>query len=259
MNSLISFFFFVLLLLGCSCAVAQSPAPAPLSASSPLDQILDALDARGRNLNDFFADVSLSQSDTLGSGVSTLSGKVFYQSKPDADARMRVAFDTRKVGAKIDKDSRLEYLLDKGWLVEQDYKHKVQVDRQVLKPGQKINLLKLGEGPFPLPIGQSRADVLKMFDVKKIELAKDDPADTVHVQLNPKPGTQFERKFKSIDVWVDLKTNFPCRIETLDRNQTEVRTTDLSNIQVNHGLEARQFALDKTPDTWTHRTEEMSE
>ncbi len=231
----------------------------PLSAGSSLEQILDALDARGRDLMDFSADVSLSQSDVLGSGVSTLSGKVFFQARPDADARMRVAFDTRAVGKKVDKEARLEYLLDKGWLIEQDFKHKVQVDRQVLKPGQKINLLKLGEGPFPLPIGQPRGEVLKMFDVKKLEAAKEDPAETVHIQLSPKPKSQFERKFRSIDVWVDLKTSFPRRIETLDRNQTEVRTTDLSNVQVNKGLDAGRFALEKTPETWTHRTEEMSE
>ena len=29
----------------------------------------------------------------------------------------------------------------------------------MLKPGEKLNLLKLGEGPFPLPIGQKKEDV----------------------------------------------------------------------------------------------------
>jgi hypothetical protein len=35
----------------------------------------------------------------------------------------------------------------------------------VLRPGEKVNLLKLGEGPFPLPIGQKRDDVKRQFDV----------------------------------------------------------------------------------------------
>jgi len=250
--------FWLVFLIGCSLAAAGGPA-APLNADSSLDQILDALEARGQNLKDFSADVSMSATDALGSGTSTSSGKVYYQAKGEGDARMRVDFDTRKIGNKVEKDAKLEYLLDKGWLIEQDYRHKTQVDRQVLKPGQKINLLKLGEGPFPLPIGQPRQEVLKMFEVKKVPPGANDPADTLHVQLNPKPGSQFAKKFKSIDVWVDLKTNFPRRIETVDANQTEIKDTDLTNIQVNQGLTDRQFTLEQTPETWTHRTEEMSE
>ena len=107
------------------------------------------------------------------------------------------------------------------------------VRQQVLKPGEKLDLLKLGEGPFPLPIGQKKEAVHEQFDVKKIAPSKDDPKDvaTVHVQLAPKPGTQFERKFETIDVWVDAKTHMPARIDTA-QGET-VRSTLLTNFKVN--------------------------
>jgi len=247
-----------MVLLGWSCVAAQMPVTA-MDADSSVEQVLDALHARGIGLKDFSADVSLSTTDMLGSGKTTLSGKVYYQAKGQGDARMRVIFDTREVGKKIDKESKLEYLLEDGWLIERDWKRKIQVDRQVLKPGQKIDLLKLGEGPFPLPVGQPRAEVLKSFDVKKIEAAKDDPAGTVHVQLVPKAGTQFERKFKTIDVWVDLKTDFPRRIETIDPNATEVRTTELPAMHVNQGLRDGQFELEKIGNDWTRKSEAMEQ
>ena len=51
------------------------------------------------------------------------------------------------------------------------------------------------------------------------------------MQLTPKPGTQFARKFDAIDVWVDPKTHMPARIDTA-QGET-VRTTELKNFTVN--------------------------
>ena len=79
--------------------------------------------------------------------------------------------------------------------------------------------------------------------MKKAAPAKDDPPGTVHVQLTPKPGTQFARKFDVIDVWVDLKTNMPARIDT-PQGET-FRTTELKNFTVNPEppLTDKDFAL----------------
>src|SRR6185295_10789202 len=117
--------------------------------------------------------------------------------KGEGDSRLRIIFDQKFFGEKQQPNSKVEYMLDKGWLTDRDYKRKIEIQRQVLKPGQKVNLLKLGEGPFPLPIGQPKEEVLKMFEVKKIDANKDDPPDTVHVQLSPREGTRFAKKFKS--------------------------------------------------------------
>jgi hypothetical protein len=258
-----------LILLACSCVSAQNATPAPpinlngpaqpaaLDANSTLDQILDALHQRGLGLKDFTADVTLQEIDELSGDTSTWTGKTWYQAKGEGDARMRVQFDSKKVGSRVDKEAKVEYMLDKGWLIDRDYKRKIQVDRQVLKPGQKVNLLKLGEGPFPLPIGQPKEDVLKLFEVKKVDPAQEDPPGTVHLQLIPRRDSQFERRFQSIDVWVDTKTNFPRSIETSDRNGTGRRRTELSNIQINQGIGDQQFTLEKVAEGWTMKSEEM--
>src|SRR6185503_20430076 len=110
--------------------------------------------------------------------------------------------------------------------------------------GQKMNLLKLGEGPFPLPLGQDKADVHKMFEVSKQSSGgKDDPPGTIHARLTPKPGTQFEQKFGTIDVWIDPHSRMPVKIETVDPNGVATRTTELKNIRVNTKLTAEDFKL----------------
>lgn len=249
------FLQFLVSVLAC-CVFGAGTAVGKLEADAGVDQVLDALHERGIGLKDFTADVTLTESDALGGGTTKLIGKVWYQAG-EGQGRIRVLFDTKLVDDRRDAGAKVEYLLDKGWLIERDYKNRVQVDRQVLKPGQKINLLKLGEGPFPLPIGQPREEVLKMFQVRKMERSQGDPDNTLHVQLHPKPQTQFERKFKTIDIWVDQESLFPRRIETMDRNETEVRTTDLAGIRVNMGLDDRQFALEAIGGDWRIRSEEM--
>jgi outer membrane lipoprotein-sorting protein len=232
---------------------------AQLHNGSTREDILDALNTRGQGLKDFTANVSLAETEALSGETTTMVGKVVYQARGEGDARMRVLFDKKLFGEKVQPGAKVEYTLDDGWLTDRDYKRKIEIRRQVLKPGEKINLLKLGEGPFPLPIGQPREEVLKQFDVQKINAAQGDPADTVHLELAPKPTTQFARKFKKIDVWVETKTAFPRRIATLDKSEAETRTTDLTDIQVNVGVKNDAFVLEDVGAGWTKKTEQMDQ
>src|SRR5438105_12766802 len=180
---LLSITFTLVLLL-----LAAAVAPAALSEASSVDDVLYALDARGRSLNQFTADVTLTETDEGTAVDSQRSGHVWYQKRQGND-RIRVAFDQKAEG-RFNKPEKLEYLLDGGWLVDRDYRRSIEVKRQVLRPGEKINLLKLGEGPFPLPIGQPREEVHKEFDVSKGDPALAGPKGAPHVALKPKEGTR---------------------------------------------------------------------
>lgn len=220
---------------------AQSTKPeAP--ADSSVDQILDALDARGKDLKSFTADLTLGEADAATGDETTRRGKFWYQADHNGSARIRVTFDTKVAGNKVTED-KIEYLLSGPDLIDRTYRTRTQVTRHILKPGEKLDLFKLGEGPFPLPIGQKKEDVHAQFDVKNVGPKKDDPVDTTHVQLIPKAETRLERKFKSIDVWVGTKDQMPHRIETLDKNESSTRITELSKIEINAPLADKDFAL----------------
>jgi hypothetical protein len=235
--------------------------PAPARAVVSIDEVLDALDRQGDQIKDFTADVALTETDELTKEAFTRAGTVRFQKLPDGDARIRVDFKTRKAGDGKPRPEQIEYLLDKGWLTERNYRKTNQVRRQVIKPGEKIDLLKLGEGPFPLPIGQAKEDVKRMFDVEVVPTAEGDPAGTIRGRLKPKEGTQFARRFKHIDVWVDPRAQMPRRIETLDVNEQTRQTTDLENVKANTGLRDDDFKLKEVnaKDGWTFVDEPYQE
>jgi len=223
--------------------VAAAPATGALTPDSPVDDILDALDRRGKELNDFTANVTLTDTDTALGNETKLTGVIRMQRLGADDARLRVNFDRKEVNDKVTND-RQEYMLAGGMLTERNYADTKEIRRQVLKPGQKMNLLKLGEGPFPLPLGQDKADVHKMFDVKKFPPAPDDPAGTIHAQLVPKKGSQFEDRFATIDFWVDPQSRMPVRIVTQDPNGTTQRATELKDVKINANLTDKDFVLE---------------
>jgi hypothetical protein len=250
---------------GTPAGAPASPAPASPAAAgtftpeSPVDDILDALDQRGDTLNDFAATVTLADTDTALGNETKLTGRMWMQRVGPDDARLRVSFDRREANDRATNE-RQEFMLAGGLLTERNYTNSTEVRRQVLQPGQKMNLLKLGEGPFPLPLGQAKADVHKMFDVKKFPPAADDPAGTAHVQLVPKKGSQFEDRFATIDFWVDPQSRMPVRIVTQDPNGTTQRTTELKDVKVNANLTDKDFQLERIDEQkWTIRSQAYEE
>ena len=247
-------------------AKAQAPQANPVGSTTAqpadpaVDQVLDMLDARGRTMNQFVADVTLSETDEATQVESQRTGHVWYQKRQGND-RIRVTFDQKAEG-KFVKADKVEYLLDGGWLWDRDYKRSIEVKRQVLRPGEKVNLLKLGEGPFPLPIGQPKEEVHREFVVSKGDPALEGPKGTSHVALKPREGTRLAKKFAQIDVWVDPQNQMPVRIEALDANETTRRTTELKNIKVNPepGLGDADFALPRVDESkWELHTEKYEE
>jgi len=241
--------FYLSLNLAFLSVASGSPATQPqsLSVTSTVPEILDALDARGKDLKDFSSQVSLATTDDSTGDSSSNSGKVIYQSKGNGDARILASFDKRiSAGSHLNKiDHR--YLLDNGILDDRNYSENHETIYHVLRPGEKLDLFKLGDGPFPLPLGQDKADVLKQFDAAKIAPASDDPPQTVHLQLTPKPHSEFSNKYKTIDIWVDTTTGMPRRIQTDDINQTTTQTTDLTNVKINGGVTDKDFTLPPMP------------
>ena len=222
-----------------------------------VDKVLDALDKCGKDLTDFAADVSLAESDP-STGTDRLKiGKVWYQKLANDETRIHVIFDQKKSTGKFEKYQQ-EYLLEAGKLIEMNFEKKVQTRRQVLKPGEKLNPLKLGEGPFPLPIGQARDEVYKNFAVKLIAAQKDDPAKTTHLLLKPVTGTRFAKNIVQLDVFVN-ETGFPARIVTLDKDGSTERTTDLSNVKINGGVKDENFTVAKLTKDWTVKETGLSD
>ena len=245
----------------CLTAHAQTTAPqqVALNAHSSVDDILQALYQRGQNLQDFTADISKTDSDNVTAKDITYIGALKYQRQAEGDVRIRVSFSHKKLGDNAMMAYRREGVLQKGKYIEQDYDTNKQTERLLAKPGEKINPVRLGEGPFPLPIGQDPQEVKKQFSVKLLPPDKDDPPHTIHTQLVPKEGTRLARRFSTIDVWVDTQTHFTPRIQTVDVHGNQGSQTDLTNLKINSGLNDKDFQLPPPGAKWSVSTENLEE
>ncbi|MBC7783501.1 MAG: hypothetical protein H7144_06645 [Burkholderiales bacterium] len=237
----------LLLLTGANAVQAE------LAKDASTDQILDALHDVGRDLKTLAADVKLIDQDTdLGDDPKTQSGRLVLQRLPDGDIQIRITFDKRVIGKREVPKYRRDFVLNGTTLIERDWNAdpKKETVRTLAAPGQKLDLFKLGQGPFPLPIGQPRESVLKEFDVKLVA-PEGAPADRLAIELTPKPKTALASKYKRIVVTVRRSDGWPVEVQTTDQNETQVTRAMLDNIRVNDAVKPAEFDLEPIDDSWT--------
>jgi len=234
-----------------SCLLAFSGcAMAQLNMNSNPDDVLDALHASGQSIKSFSATLKLNEFDD-GTGAETNRfGKVWFQIKADGEPVMHVVFDQKQVNDKKSIPDKVEYLLDDGWVTNRTDATKTESRMQVVPKGEKMNLFQVGKSPFPMPIGQDRAEVEKQFDVSKVAPVNDDPPGTIHLLLTPKPNSPLAKQFSSVDLWTDVKTRMPVRIKTIDSKKAKERTTDLTDLKVNPNLNPQDVSVSKLPPDW---------
>ncbi len=227
-------------------------AQADINKDSSIDQILDAMHDVGKNLKAMAADVQLSDQDiSLGDDPKVRSGSMVLVRPSEDDTKIHITFTQKKIGKKIFNEKQ-EFIIDGAQVIERDWSSdpKKETTRVIAAEGTKLNIFKLGEGPFPLPIGQTKEEVQKQFDVKKIQPTPESPAGTIQVELTPKKETDLARKFSVITL--SLSPNgMPSVIETTDTKQIEMKSASLSNVRLNDAVKPEEFKIEKIDDSWT--------
>ena len=208
-------------------------------ARASVDQTLDQLHDAGKDLKSLTADVSLADAGDPGMGddVKTRRGSMVVK-RGAGTTQALIRIDTKTVGKRTFEERR-DVLLDGNSFVDRDYQNKKETDRKL---DGKIDLFKLGQGPFPLPIGQSKEDVKAQFDVTETKPGT--------LQLAPRPGSQLAPKYKTITVTVDPVSGFPVQIRTIDPNDTSDTTITLSNIKTNPPVADDAFKLPAVGSDW---------
>jgi hypothetical protein len=109
------------------------------------------------------------------------------------------------------------YIVDGPVMIEKIEGEKL-VNRIRFAPGEKQqDPLKLGEGPFPLPFGQKREEVLARFNARLVpaletvvvESLKQRLAECYQLVLTPKPNAGISSKVKEVRVWYQKKDLLP--------------------------------------------------
>lgn len=219
-------------------ALAQDqPAPAHQPQLAPdAGAMLDELEAAGQDLVSLRARLKYDKTSELQGDRQVRLGDLYYVSgRARADAadaqppapdgrgqKFAIRFDEQWLdGARRDED--LTYIFDGEWLVEKypQQQPPLFLKRQVVAPGQNFNPLRIGEGPFPIPIGQRKADILSRYHVELLPAraglerepdgaVEDGPAPQDEMQavegsrqlrLTPRPEVAENEDFEEIRLW----------------------------------------------------------
>ena len=240
----------MLLWMPIGCATGPVPVTGPARAPDPVDELLEKLERAADDLRDFSANIRYDKWDAVLERTEIRTGKVIYQvDQADGSKRFAILLERLIVGNRA-RNQRKHYIFDGSWLVEIDHDAKVFIKRQIVAPDKQFDPLKLGEGPFPLPIGQPKDEVLARFDVQRIDAPKEgllkNLSDVYGLRLTPKPNTPEAEDFQRVDLFYDRQTLLPTGINVLEVNGDH-KTVRLRNLRRNQGVDEDKLSI-KTPD-----------
>ncbi len=184
--------------------------------------------------------------------TETRAGAIQYQADPQ---KFRIAFDTVQVNDEKLQKKQVEYAFDGQWFTVSKFDIKNMTKYQVVPQGQKAEPLKLGQGPFPLPVGQATDDVLKYFVAVTRDLRKGEPAGSLYVELTTRPQFEKEFNFRKLEAWVDPKTGMPIKIVSYERNKNIVTVT-FKDAKTAETFKQEIFASER-PQGWEYTVEPL--
>jgi hypothetical protein len=241
---------------GVVCPGQPTTAPHKPTDATKLDPVVDKILTRleQREVRDLKADVKWELTYVIeeDEDADRKLGTIWYKQEQPI-ARFNVHFDRKIVGTtsrKLDE----QHLFDGRWYVELQSKTKTVTRREIRRPDDRSNPYKLGEGAFPLPFGQKKADILAEFEVRRVPPRKDDPKNTDHLLLVPRPNTKTGESYTTLDFWIARAgphAGLPIKIVAGKKDGTGVVnsyiTISFSNVQLNTGLSSAVFKIETPP------------
>ncbi|MBY0114301.1 MAG: hypothetical protein K2Y21_15925 [Phycisphaerales bacterium] len=248
----------------------------PILGFADADALLTALETADANLTTLTADIKYVRDFAIAGDTQTRTGTLWFtdsrkasdKSAP-ASRRFSIQFKDFQVGGRLENRDQF-YIFDGEWLVEKFPGEKRMIKRQVVRPGEKFDPLKIGEGPLPIPIGQKRVDILARYDATllpaddgfddmPLETAKrlrSFTTDCVQLMLVPRPELSGRDAFKAIRLWykpADTKAGkrlLPRLAHTINTADDE-STVYLLNIKTNEEAKLDSVAFDTaSPKDW---------
>ena len=231
-------------------AVAVPPATRPVSApaSRPaaldpaVEKILDRLE--NKIVKDLQADLVYLKIDPILEDEQKFKGFLrFLEGRPNP--RFFIRFD-EVVHEGIVRKKKEWHVFDGEWYIEAREKTETTVMRQIARPGEEVDAFKVGKGPFPLPFGQKKQDILRHFEVKLVPPSPKDPQQAKnadHLACTPLPGTELDKKYGKVHFYIDGKLDLPVYVKTVEKEEGNEIAAGFSNIRLNQKLDPATLTL----------------
>jgi hypothetical protein len=272
---------------GTPTTTATTPTPAkavegPKASFANADELLTALETADAGLRTLRADVRYDKIFEDQGDRQTRLGRLFFENAAVAPAageekavpsgvtrRFALLIDELQLGAR--REEKLQQLIFDGeFFVEKVPADRRFTKRRIAKPGDTFDPFKVGEGQFPLPIGQKKADILSRFDAVLLkdteELAGDTDeetadltkfvAGTYQLRLTIKPELRAASEMREIRLWYRSEVAGDGTMKLLPRlARTTHRGGTLSlvrmiNVRMNQPFEGNPFDASLPPGDW---------
>lgn len=187
-----------------------------------VDRILSRLE--NRHIGDLRAKVAWTVTDAIVGGEGTTKrGRIWYKDMKPV-AQFKVHFDKQSLqGRKYDLNE--QHLFDGRWYIELRSENKMVSQYELRREGEVGDPYRVGEGLFPLPFGQKKADILAEFEVALVPSTMDggEPANSDHLMLTPKPGSNTGVRYTRVDFWVQRTGKYdglPLKVRSYKKDGT---------------------------------------
>ena len=230
-----------------SAATTTSPttttsAPAEALSAETMN-ILRELEAAGDKYRTIRADLDYEVVNlTLGDSEKRTGWVAYSKGDDKTPTRFRVSFEKCKLGAGAEFKDQVDYAFDGQWLTVAKHKIKNITLYQLAAEGQKVEPLRIGKGPFPLPFGQKAADMVKYFIPTTRPPVESDPNGTIYLRLVTRPQYAEELPVTRMEMWIDAKTYLPVRLKSRDKNKA-VTTVTFKDITTNKAVDENFFRI----------------
>ena len=254
--------------------------PHDWKAGDPIDDaddLLVALETADKDIRTFKADVRYTRVFSLAGDEQVRDGTLYFETvdrgdeKTPALRRFAVIFTSLRVGSRLEKE-RKEYIFDGTNLVEKlpDEKDRVFIKRQVVAPGERFDPLRVGQGPFPVPVGQRRSEVVERYVARlapateglddesliKFVSGTKESEGTWQLVLTPRVAPQDADEQTEIRVWYRKSDLLP-RLAITTNLSGDVSTVQMLNPENNpKDLPHRVFDTAVPARGWNVRVEE---
>lgn len=239
------------------CCAQERAAGAKPGEAGVKDDVVDTILTRleGRKIDDLHAKVVWESKYALeeDKDATKLLGEIWYRDEQPV-AKFKVHFDYKITGNRKEKYNE-QHLFDGRWYTELNAeKSKVITKHEMRRETDTSNPYKIGEGSFPVPFGQKKADILAEFEVSRTPAAADDPENTDHLRLIPRPGTNTSQSYKWVDFWVareGKQSGLPVKVRTAKKDPNgavnSTITVTFSDPELNTGLSGSIFKIETPP------------
>lgn len=218
-----------------------------------VDRVLDRLEKAGDKVRAIQSDITFETFNTVLEDRIVKKGFLAYR-KDEDQARFIVRFDNVAQGGVVSENTEW-HLFDGRWYTEARRMTRQVVKREIVREGESINPFELGKGPFPLPFGQKKEDMLRMFDVGEAPSSRT-PAGCVGLHCVPKPDTDLADQHRALDLYISTESDLPVEIvsDQTDDNRVTVR---FLNLKINPDVPASVFQLPRETKGWDTEVEEL--